>query len=830
MDKMYLMIKELPVHEKSRKEINNALYEIAITSAYTKTSNISTDTKHSISALINDFLNKVEKGDTNFTTENEKFLWLNYKRIAYTINPPTEGTSYRNNKIVDMTYEVLTHETTADKILNPGGFDPQKKMGYMVSAFKNPSNNLSWEELNTKSIDDLKDLSYTDKNLCYIDVHTQFYKQNNAAGALIGMFAVHKVAHAVLESNGYMLDVDSICSLTEPFFIAGMEFGGYMHFDSKYDKNGQLIGKSLGCLVASAVDAVKDPVLNLMNINGNTATILNALIRMGMPFEDAALFLSQSSISNVLSTYNKENITNYTKLSDIIAKRINDLESQFDIDYTSQINSEPLTKEELIEGIKDNPRAEIEYKVLKAFQRVQKISEALKGPTFATRFNSISSAVGPLIIDNLILEHKLEQFSDHIIGPNGKNIDITDILRRHPILGQFYRTIGIAKQLFRNMPANSTGFRKILDSMDDDISNLIFSDRKLLSSLSDFYQSYLMIASGAIKESQLDNYIKGFPAWFFKENFKEKYKDNALIQAIKLDINKNTGRAVLKVDITGLDTQQKELLSTAWVDLHKKDPELSIKLFTYNFFRKGVGFSPETFMSLVPTYVKERIAGYIETYKNLPQVSPEVVLDQFIRNNWDKNKLVPKKTVKYKKHDSNKLEIYKEDEVKEMSKVPYFKMSNNGVDTLWKQIGKTETAVYYEEINPLGNNGEYLEISTSYISKAKEIPAVAKESQEAEQLNNLSSQELEFDNTPSTIQSRSDVANNLELLYRVMEDNKTITSREQAIAKVKEHKNKSAAEKKSLESDMKKYIKNRFEKLNINYDESKIDEIYKLIC
>jgi hypothetical protein len=127
-------------------------------------------------------------------------------------------------------------------------------------------------------------------------------------------------------------------------------------------------------------------------------------------------------------------------------------------------------------------------------------------------------------------------------------------------------------------------------------------------------------------------------------------------------------------------------------------------------------------------------------------------------------------------------------------------------------------------------NGEYLEISTSYISKAKEIPAVAKESQEAEQLNNLSSQELEFDNTPSTIQSRSDVANNLELLYRVMENNTTVTSREQAIAKVKEYKNKSAAEKKSLESGKKKYIKNRFEKLNIPYDESKIDEIYKLMC
>jgi hypothetical protein len=45
-------------------------------------------------------------------------------------------------------------------------------------------------------------------------------------------------------------------------------------------------------LVASAADAVKDPVLNLMNINSNTASLLTTMIRFGMPFEDAALFVS----------------------------------------------------------------------------------------------------------------------------------------------------------------------------------------------------------------------------------------------------------------------------------------------------------------------------------------------------------------------------------------------------------------------------------------------------------------------------------------------------------------------------------------------------------
>lgn len=821
VDKEYLMRKEIPIKVRPRKEIFERMYKKLVDSKAGATYK----DKQMIKENLNMFLDNpqvMRNLDALY-----QYMWKLYKREAYVAEPPTKGRTYRNNKIVEMTYSVLTHETTADKMLNPGGFDPQKRMGYLVAAFKNPANkHLSWEELSALPINKLKELCYTDKNLSFIDTHVQFYKQNSAAGALIGMFAVHKVAHAVLESDGYMLNIDNICSLKEPFTIADMEFGGDMVFDAKYDRKGQLIGKTLGCLVASAVDAVKDPVLNLMNINGSTANYLNALVRMGMPFDDAALFLSQSAITEVLSRYNRENITNFTRLGDIISSRLKELEDSFEINYSSQLNSEPLTKEELVEGVRPGARPEVEYKVLRALQRVQKISEALRGPSFATRFNSISSAVGPLIIDNLIIEHKMQQFSDNVLGPSGESIDITDILRRHPVLGQFSRTVNMAKHIFQGMPANSTGFRNILDSMTEEMSNIIYSDRKLLSSLSDFYQSYLMIASGAAKEGQLVNYINGFPTWFFKQGFKEKYKDNALVQAIKLDVNKETGRATLKVDTTGLDPQQKEVLSSAWIDLHKLDPDLSIKLFMYNFFRTGIGFSPKTFMGLVPTYVKERIPSYLESYRTLPSVSPALVLDQFIRNNWDNSKLVPKKTVKYAMHGET-LEIYRAEEVKEMSKVPYFRMKSKGSDTLWRQVSKTETAVYYEEISPLGNNGEYLEMSTSNIVKAKEIPAVAKEQSQESQISEVSNQETDSVVPTSTTPKELDI---VELIYQVLENGKTVTSREQAVAKAAEFKGKSEAEKRSLESGMKKYIRNRLEKLGISYDSAKIDEVYKVMC
>ena len=53
-----------------------------------------------------------------FTIERDKITGK-IKVLA----PEENTTAYRNNKIVEMTRTVLTHETTADKMLNPGGFD-----------------------------------------------------------------------------------------------------------------------------------------------------------------------------------------------------------------------------------------------------------------------------------------------------------------------------------------------------------------------------------------------------------------------------------------------------------------------------------------------------------------------------------------------------------------------------------------------------------------------------------------------------------------------------------------------------------------------------------
>lgn len=728
VDKRYVMRKDIPIKTKRRKDIESELFKRA-SESYAKAHNGKTNNQW-IGEQVRMFLDNPQKMKS--TDKFMQWLYGQYQQVAYYTDAPTSGRMYRDNKIIDMTYAVLTNQMTADKILNPGGFDAPKKMGYMVAAYKNPANNgISWNALQGMSIDELKKLSYTDKDLTFADTQVQFYKQNSAAASLIGVFAVNKVAHATLESNDIFLDVSEICG-NDDFTIAGTTFGGRMQIDQKYDREGTLIGKTLGSLVSASADAVKDPILNLMNVNMTTAGMLNTMLRLGMTFNDAALFLSQDVIERLLSQFNRENLTNYVSLDSLINKWLDTYRQKYNISDSSNINTEPLSTEELVNGLTSEEHEATDYKVLLAFQKMRSLTDAMRKPTYATRFNSISSAVGPLIIDNLIIEHKMSQFIDantdngtHFYTADDVPVDIDDIFFDHPVLKQFAKTVDIAKSLFSDMPTGSVGFRNLLAQLPKDIADKMYGDKKLLDQFSNFYQSYLLVQSGVIDSKNLKDYATAFPKWFMEQNFKDEFPNNELIQAIRMNVSKKTGHPYLTINITGMDEQRKEELRSAWIDLHKADPKLSKMLFDYSFFRAGIGFSPKTFMALVPTYVKERLmnentgASYVDTYRHFPTVVPKLVINQFIRNNWDNTKLVPWKGGKDTHYNVNlktgELRVYRPEEIADLTDVSYMKTKVGKEIYLWHFETSSPNELTFKRVKPLGNNGEYLEISTSEI-------------------------------------------------------------------------------------------------------------------
>ena len=834
VDKRYVMRKDIPIKTRKRSEIEKELFARA-SESYKKAHDGKTNNTW-VGEQVKMFMDNPQK--MKGTDKLMKWLYSQYQSIAYYTDAPTSGRTYRDNKIIDMTYAVLTNQMTADKILNPGGFDAPKKMGYMVAAYKNPANKgIKWSDLQKMSIDELKDLSYTDKDLTFADTQVQFYKQNSAAASLIGVFAVNKVAHATLESNDIFLDVSEICG-DKPFTIAGTTFGNRMQIDKKYDNEGTLIGKTLGSLVSASADAVKDPILNLMNINMTTAGMLNTMLRLGMTFEDAALFLSQDIIERTLNKFNRENLTNYESLSNIIEKWLTEYKEKNDISDDSLINTEELTTEELVEGLTSEEHEATDYKVLLAFQKMRQLVDAMRKPTYATRFNSISSAVGPLIVDNLIIEHKMEAFLDantengtHFYTSDDVPVDIDDIFFDHPILKQFARTVDIAKAMFSDMPTGSTGFRKLLANLPVDIADKMYNDKKLLDQFSNFYQSYLLVQSGLINPKHLESYATKFPKWFMEQKFKEKYSDNALIQAIRMNVSKKTGRPYLMINITGMDEQRKEELRSAWIDLHKEDPELSQMLFNYSFFRAGIGFSPKTFMSLVPTYVKEKLkskdgnASYVDTYRNFPEVIPDLVIDQFIRNNWTNNKLVPIKGGKDTHYNvdvkHNRLTVYRPEEIADLAGISYMKTKMNNNTYLWHLTSDKGEELVFELMKPLGNNGEYLEMSTLDIKDPLSDTTKTTEDNSASDLKTESPQESNVEDTSnSQVITKTEEIKNLSAFADLIMKQVPTLSKEEALQKAESIKGK--------EKVFGKFLQNVFKQkgLDLSIDEA-INEFKK---
>lgn len=746
VDKMYVMFKEYKVRKKE----------------YTKDSNIAKDIQHLVyeklkeqeikangryngealkekaSIITKAFFSTGKKADKINVIGEALYRELGhyYRAHRYECVEPDSPRARRNNKIVDMAYAVMTHETTVDKALNPGGFEAQKHSGYLAEAFRkvvvqegitDREKLLSkYRELEKLSVSELKKLAKTKSNLIFIDTQVQFYEQNNAAGALIGIFAVDKVAHAFLGNDG--LTYHGI-KKGRTFSIGGIQIRNGIDIDPVLNRKGQYIGKILGSLVASAADAVKDPVLNLMNINGTTAATLCTMVRLGIPFETAALFLSSRTVKELLNLHARENLTKFTTLSNVIDRAIEALGIN---PNNTTLNNEDLTEEEMIIGL-INPTNEIKYKTLRALSSLLKINSDVKSLSFPTRMNSMAGAVGPLAIDNLILMHKLNKFPKEAFkNSEGQFIDVNYIFDSHPMLKAFYKANDIADRLLKDIPANSMTFKNVIYSGGDVFAETMLSDRKLLSKLSDFYLSYILVSSGVINPKYTMHYINNFPKKYMEIiRSNPELKNNALIDAIKLDMDRKTKKPILRVETTGASITLKERLMGGWTELvrNPNTRDLAIHLFRYNFFRGGVVFNPKTFMGLTTYQVKEAIPGYKEAYTraSIPLNECSHVVDLFVRNNWNEVKLVPQITDK-KVIENILKDIENKDEngvvttraYSSLENTDYFKMEIDGSTTLWKIIDRSEDtdAITIKQVEPLGNNGEYLELSKDTITNA----------------------------------------------------------------------------------------------------------------
>lgn len=707
-------------------------------------------------AKIEAFLNGDRRAETN--DELTKAIKEAYVNLKFKVVEPdvkvndknefiADGETYserknsRNNHIFNMTWGLLTNQATTEKILNTGTFEPQKNLGYKITAMKEDPN-VNWGDIDKLTTEQAKKKAFSRKYLPDFLTQTDYYENNSVAGNVLGQAAVQRIAHAILKNNGYGITMPENYS----FSLTGQSFSGFVPIDKEfaYGTN-EAIGKTLGNHVGAAADAVKDPVLNLLNINTNTFRTYATMLRLGVPFKIAGLMLSARVMDEVLAEHKKRSINRATRLSTVIEERLADIEKKYHF-RDSKLAYEDLSEEELVSGLTKSTEtdegAAIAYKILTHWRDFETMTNAAQPLTVGTRYNSISSAVGPQVIDNKMQDYRANQANgesssyrlvrEYEISEGSGKFDYTpvgtmDVLERHPILEEYSKAYSIAETLLKDMPAQSEGFAKVLTFIPSGLKDIVMRDRGYLLDLSDFYQSYLLIKGNVINPDNLNYFVTTFPKEFITSNFKDKYKGNPFIDAIKPNTRTTKdGKEVLilNIDTSGMKTEQIDKIKLGWAQFHKSEPEMSRRLFEYNFAIAGIGYSPKTFMNCLPTQVKEQIPGYLDTYRKFPEISDEDayrIFDQFVRNNWDENKLVPYIKLENVQVKNNENGLVLTTTNQEFRDLEYFKTNYKGNDVMFKYDSRVDegngvdgTKVFrytFKETKPLGDNNSYLEIN-----------------------------------------------------------------------------------------------------------------------
>lgn len=657
-----------------------------------------------------------------------------YLDTFYVLDPAT-GVDANNNEIFDMSYTVLTSESNVARALKPGGFDEHKHIAYAVAAYRIPEVRKAYPNfdtllrMDTKAIGKL--IERADKNLMYLDTQLEYYGHNNSASSLLGISAVNSVAHAILVDDNIGIDLTGIGVPT----IAGFQFSQKMRLDPSTAADEASIGETLGSCVAASADAAKDPVLNFMNLNPQTFNVYTTLIRLGVPNSIATLFMSSKVLANAVTASNAKTLAGEWSTPESILREQLSSESLEKLGYlpSSTIFSEEITRDELIRGLHED-NVNIDLKISNALIALFDISKKVRLADQITRFNSTSSAVGPTTLDNYIFQSKLETLDNEsslIDMSTGEAIGMRGLLDKHMMLSQFSRAYDLANSvLIDDMPQTKAFIESIqgiyalpsnvagLD-MEFGLPSIVKNDRALVGKLREFFTSWSAVKNGLVSYKELDFLSREFPKTLTSK--KEEHKDNYLVQNLYLIIDNRSGFPIIAMNISKIEKSSRDMLTASWADLYTADKEFALNLFKYSFFRGGLGFSPKTFMNILPIQMKTDMEGYLQLFKNTETLTPQEVnllYKQFVSNNYMNNKLAPIKKVSPR--EDGRIIISKKDaRADSFRSVRFFKTKNEDSYKLYECVGGFEEGPayrIYKEIPLLGAEGNFIELSTENIS------------------------------------------------------------------------------------------------------------------
>lgn len=552
----------------------------------------------------------------------------------------------RNNMLIKLIQERLMDYETFEQRYTPGGFANASKAARTLREllFGNLEGIVSRETVDFNAIAERAKDSKSDPEPNYdpSDPMTiiTYNQQNQVAGKLIGIFANQNTNHA-------FSSLMSEFTLKDPIRFAGHSYNDLLHAPKGID-----VDLNVAEFLAASVDAVKDPVLNFLNLNTITADAGAVLARIGYTTQEIGLLFNQPIIKEICEYSFNNGVTADMAMREVVKNYMGDdtespkanPDEDFSINKLAlNIVNDRVMREQGKNAMDNQSFKADQLKVAELFSQIQTVAGDTSQFVTSSKFTA-SNAVGSTFGDLYSQQMKVKNYIDKFVVKNGKNalsvnMKVTDIidspitnntnlqgsnqeylesLIENPLayeqaMYDMNRRAGMLLNSYYpyNTPSYSGARNRLAELtksnfLDADTINSIHSDMLvyMLSQQEDSLFNGEMPTKDGIPAREY--YTKHFAKEVFNTlGSNPDLKSLPLFQYMQFVTNEKTGDISMNVQgIGGLAPYQKDELKENWAELLKTEPDLARDLFMYNFYKLGFTFSPLAFMNLAPTELK----------------------------------------------------------------------------------------------------------------------------------------------------------------------------------------------------------------------------------
>ena len=572
--------------------------------------------------------------------------YISFESYDFSKSPLDNTRAARNNMLIKLIQERLMDYETFEQRYTPGGFANASKAARTLREllFGNLEGIVSRGTVDFNAIAERAKDSKSDPEPNYdpSDPMTiiTYNQQNQVAGKLIGIFANQNTNHA-------FSSLMSEFTLKDPIRFAGHSYNDLLHAPKGID-----VDLNVAEFLAASVDAVKDPVLNFLNLNTITANAGAVLARIGYTTQEIGLLFNQPIIKEICEYSFNNGVTADMAMREVVKNYMGDdtespkanPDEDFSINKLAlNIVNDRVMREQGKNAMDNQSFKADQLKVAELFSQIQTVAGDISQFVTSSKFTA-SNAVGSTFGDLYSQQMKVKNYIDKFVVKNGKNalsvnMKVTDIIDS-PITNNT-NLQGSNQEYLKSLIENPLAYEQAMYDMNRRAGMLLnsyypyntpsysgarnrlaeltksnFLDADTINSIhSDMLVYMLSQQEDSLFNGEMPT-KDGIPAreYYTKHFAKEVFntlesnpdlKSLPLFQYMQFVTNEKTGDISMNVQgIGGLAPYQKDELKESWAELLKTEPDLARDLFMYNFYKLGFTFSPLAFMNIAPTELK----------------------------------------------------------------------------------------------------------------------------------------------------------------------------------------------------------------------------------